>query len=112
MSLSSEDLLQLIMREREEVIFERTDPRDDYFLKDEEKDLKKEEKERPLLEAGRVYKVQRIELSIHGAIHSDEYQKSAENLVKRMYILPYAETSKIIIDGYVYSPFCFRLAKP
>ena len=46
MSLSSEDLLQLIMREREEVIFERTDPRDDYFLKDEEKDLKKEEKER------------------------------------------------------------------
>ena len=98
-------MLKLVTHEREEVLFERTDTRDDYSLKIGGKKL-------PLLEVGRVYKVQRIDLDIHGTITSDDYQKSIQALVKRNYLLPYPETSKIIIDGYAYSSFCFRLAEP
>ncbi|MBI2110528.1 hypothetical protein HYT51_01995 [Candidatus Woesearchaeota archaeon] len=105
MSLSSKDLLKLITHERGEVIFERTDPCDDYSMKEERKKL-------PLLEVGHVYRVQRIDLYVYGTIPSDEYQTSLGSLVKKNYLLPYPETSKIIINGYAYSSFCFSLTKP
>ena len=104
MSLSQQDLVQLMTKEATDVVFERMDPRDAYALENEEKE------KCPALQRGERYTVQGLELNVHGTLIVENLHKTAEDLVRTKQLFLYPETSRVIINHHAYSSFCFRLA--
>ena len=104
MALTSQDLYFLVSQKHPRVVFERKDPREDYTIKDEE--------ETPLeLERGSIYEVESIELWIRGIVTPSKMPSTIEALIANSTLTVFTEASRVIINGFKYSPFCFRIAE-